>query len=906
MRKTKRLTSLFIILTLVVSMFTFSVPVLAEESLPAVMVTDEDMSLAMKLKTLGVITNEFEMGAYVTRGEMASITAYYISVPGSNTKCFADVSAEHPYYGEIGALYNLGIITGDDKGNFNPDKYVTYDEALVFIINAVGHKPFAVREGGYPTGYHRIAIKHNMLNGLSMQKGTDAATFADIYKMLEKGLVAATVDTQYYGDGSITYTLSDSETFLSTTYKIRKFRGIVTGTKTTKLTSAVSNIDDGQIEIDGKTYDIVGYGNKNFLGRCIEFYISTDDEDVILYAEEAPKYNETIRIDSEDILKSKVTDTRIYYSDDNDDEHNIDFKSTISVIYNEQCYTSYGVLSSIMPKMGYVEALDNNRDGKYDVLFIYDYKSIVAGTIDSYDETVVDELTGTKYYFSQQNGRTVAVRFVGQRDNVGFEGITTEDVLSIAESKLSPKVINVYVSREYVTGKIEGYQSNKGWLIGDEWYEETVGYEGTELAVGMSGKFFLDMNNKIVKYRQGSSDENEKLAVVAGLDYKLTNLTNRITVKLFTEDEQFVDADLKENVRINGNKFDISQKDKAEEALGIIGTLTNGVYKINSAYVVVYKLDSNGCISYLDLGGIRGPGKLNKYTDAGTSMLVRPNYILAYKDDSDVDTMARWNTSDGVIFAAPSDGELDELKQYSVFKNFRTNHYYQVNSTQWTSLDTYAVYSFEENTIPMADVILFRGMGAQGSVTRSSPMGVITEVSLAVNAEGEQTRRVYFGNESYMLKSEISFTKNGTTADVETGDIASQLVSGTAVQYVVDNNGEISAIKVIADYNPTTKVVTPAFASASVYIEDNYYAAAGEMNIIVGKVVENDPVTSQLIFTTNGTDRYLLYTSGANVEIYRSGEKKVTDASIQDLVPTDQFVCRTISYFIPKDMIVYR
>lgn len=901
----RKLTSLFIILALVVSMFAFSFPASAEETLPAVTVTEEDVTISTKLETLGVITNQFDLSGYATRGEMASIIAEYISIPESNTACFADVTPDNPYFGAIGALHNLGVISGDEKGNFNPDDYVTFDEALVFIINAIGHKPFAVREGGFPTGYHRVAIRHDMLSDISMKKGTDKATIADIYKMLDKGLTAATVVTSYYGDGSIRYTLSDSETFLSNTYKIRKFRGIVTGSESTKLTSNVSSLKSNQIEIDGTIYDIEGYGDINLLGRTVDFYISTENPDTILYIEETLKYNETVKIDAEDILTAKTTATRIYYKDEAEKEYHIDFKSTIDVIYNGQCNSSYGVLSSVLPTTGYVEALDNNRDGEFDVLFIYNYTSIVVGTVDTYNEVVTDKLTGTQYNLSEDGGKNVAIRFINQTRKISFESIKVGDILSIAESMIAPKVINVYVSREMVNGKIEAYESNRGYLISGEWYETVAGYAGTPLALGDAGDFYLDMNNDIVMYERGTADANAKLAVVAGLDYKLSAIENRITVKLFTQDETFIEANLKENVRVNGTRYDLTKSADVTTVLGTIGTLSNGDYVVNSAYVVVYKLDSEGEISYLDLGGIGGAGVLNTIVSAGTSMLVRPNFIMIYADESGQTVRNRYNAS-GIIFYAPADGNLSEEKEYGIYKDFKVNNYYQVAPTNYTGLDSYAVYSFNEGQIPTADVILFRSVGAQGVVGSSSKVAVITDVATAIDKEEQSTIKLYFGEASFTVKSELTFAKNGTTNRVPISTVASQLVPGTAIQYAMDNSGEIASIKVIADYNASSGVLTPAFKDALTFIQDSYDGDQDERNMIVGTVVENDTETNQMIFTTNGTDRYLLYTSGTNVSIYRSARKIVTDSTVSDLVPGDKFVCRTELYYVPKDMIVYR
>ncbi len=902
MTKIKRILSLFIILALTVSMFVFSVPVSAE-SLPAVSVTDEDIALSTKLETLGVITNEFDIGGYATRGQMASIAAHYTKAAPSNTKCFADVTEDNPYFGAIGALYNMGIITGDGSGNYNPDDYVTYDQALVYIINAVGHKPFAVREGGYPTGYYRVALKHGMLSDLSMNKGTDPATVADIYKMIDNSLTAAKVVTSYYGDGRINYELSETETFLAETYKIRKFRGIVTGTETTRLTSAVSNVGADQIEIDGTKYSVSGYGDVNLLGRTVHFYLHTEETDEILYIEEAPKYNKIFRIDAEDIVRDKTTSTRIYYKDENKDEDHIDFKPSVDVIYNDQCYASYGVLSAILPTTGYVEALDNNRDGEYDVLFIYDYISIVVGTIDTYNEVVTDKLTGDEYSLASDRNQTTAIRFINQTRKIGFESLKIGDVLSIAESKLSPKVMNVYVSREVISGQIEGMESDDKYFIAGDWYEAKEDYEGETLEVGITGDFYLDMNSDIVYFEQGAAESDTKLAVMSAVGYERKGRTHKITVRLFTEDEKFIEVDLSENVRIDGDKKDLTVRDEAIEVAETISQSAEP-YTLDRAYVVMYKLNDEGLVSYLDLGGIGGPGALNTIVSAGGELLVRPNYILVHNG-----TRTRYNTA-GKIFYAPEDGHLDEFDRYGIYKDFKINHYYDNNpALNYTDLESYAVYTFDESAIPLADVMLFRGMGAQGVVSANSNISVVTKVTTAVNADEDSTIKIYFDETGFIAASEVTWTKNNVTDEVSASSIASQLTPGTAIQYAMNNKGEIAAIKVVADYSVNdddgTVNLVPAFKDSETFIQDSYDNDADERNIIVGTVVEADPKTNLVIFEAAG-EEYLLYTSGTNVSIYRNAEKILTDSSASELVTGDIFVCRTELYYVAKDMVVYR
>jgi len=217
MKKAKKLIALIVAVAIVTSMSVF-----AQEEASAVQITEEEFLLIEKLEAIGAITNGYNAQEYVKRGEMAQIVAHFMKLPtvgnSADASPFYDVSPKSECYGAVNALYDMGVVSGDGNLNFYPDNYVTYDEALVFLVNAVGHKVFAEREGGYPTGYHRVAIRHGMLKDLSVKKGTDHVKLTDVYRMMDAVMGAATVETTYYGDGDVHYTFSETETFLSDVY----------------------------------------------------------------------------------------------------------------------------------------------------------------------------------------------------------------------------------------------------------------------------------------------------------------------------------------------------------------------------------------------------------------------------------------------------------------------------------------------------------------------------------------------------------------------------------------------------------------------------------------------------------------------------------------------------------------
>lgn len=903
MKRFKSLTALAVVFAMIASMFSFCMTVSAESEVSDYVVTDEDIELGVKLETLGVITNEFDLSGYVTRGEMAGIAAAYGAVPASTSKqVFADVPAEHTYYGAIGALYNMGVITGDGSGNFYPDEYVTYDEALVYIINVIGHKPFAMREGGYPTGYHRIAVKHGMLKNLLMNKGTDTALVIDIYKMLESCLTAATVVTTYYGDGDITYTLSENESFINTTYKIKKYKGVVTGIASTGLESAKTNVGYNQIEINGKVYDLKGYGNYNLLGYHVDFYLKSDDVDEIVYLEQSPEMNETIKIDAEDLLKAKTTVSRVYYEDDNENEHHIDFNRDLYVIYNNQSYDEYGVIRNALPDNGYIEALDNNRDGVYDVLFVYEYRNVVVGSVDTYYETVISK-SGERIDLSENNEQ-VDIFFAGQTNKLTIDSIQTDDLITITESRKSPKVMTVYISRKPISGKIESYDSRLGYFIGDEWYKAAPDYAGEALTLGMEGTFYLDLNNKIGNYDRVIT-EKPVAAVMSGLEYEIGSFSKKVTVRLFTEKSTFLYAELADKVKIDGVRYDLDKD--VTNVLTTLATEVNGRdYFVNSAYVVNYTLTDDGKIASIDKGGIGGPGRLNVIAEECTYMAVRTYYMIRYTDAEGTAVRLRYDNTNGLVFGVPSDGNLENLEEYCVTKVSQDRQY---GPTSNEYVDNFDLYSYKNTEYAMVDIILLRGVASpERTVGLGHTLDVVTDVSTVTNKEGTETCKVYMSSGSHILAPEVTVTVDGVTNRVYSTSLIGRLRPGVAVQFTKNADGEISALRITASYDYSAGTITPSFADANTYIERDFDSPENARNFMVGTVVGYDPKSSQLLFTTSADDttEYVLYLRSEKIMVYRGQNESVSVGSRSDIAPGDKFVTHVESFYVPSEIILFK
>lgn len=154
-------------------------PVFAVSAFPDV---DENAAYAQAaeyLNEIGIMVGDnkgnFNPDKAVTRAEMATVICRMLGETESSTangSTFADVPAGHWASGYISQAASLGIVNGYGNGNFGPGDTVTYEQAVTMIVRALGYENEAGSAGGYPDGYLSIAQSIGLLNGVNAQKGT--------------------------------------------------------------------------------------------------------------------------------------------------------------------------------------------------------------------------------------------------------------------------------------------------------------------------------------------------------------------------------------------------------------------------------------------------------------------------------------------------------------------------------------------------------------------------------------------------------------------------------------------------------------------------------------------------------------------------------------------------------------
>lgn len=126
---------------------------------------------------LGVMVGDnqgnFNPDKIVNRAEMAAIVCRVLGQTEnlSKTTVFTDVPTTHWANANIGKASELKIVNGYGGGKFGPGDPVTYEQAITMIVRAIGEGDKAASYGGYPNGFLQVAQEKNLLNGIQATQG---------------------------------------------------------------------------------------------------------------------------------------------------------------------------------------------------------------------------------------------------------------------------------------------------------------------------------------------------------------------------------------------------------------------------------------------------------------------------------------------------------------------------------------------------------------------------------------------------------------------------------------------------------------------------------------------------------------------------------------------------------------
>lgn len=135
---------------------------------------------------IGDDRGNFNPNITVSRAEMATILLRLLGETenlSTDGTIFSDVPASHWSNKYVVKAAELGIISGYGNGYFGPSDNVTYEQSVTMIIRAIGGGEVATLRGGYPDGFLAVAEENLLLEGIMAEKG-EALSRSDIALIL--------------------------------------------------------------------------------------------------------------------------------------------------------------------------------------------------------------------------------------------------------------------------------------------------------------------------------------------------------------------------------------------------------------------------------------------------------------------------------------------------------------------------------------------------------------------------------------------------------------------------------------------------------------------------------------------------------------------------------------------------
>lgn len=820
------------------------------------------------LSKLGIVTG-YEDGTYkpeetVTRAEMAALIAriqgYEETAKANANTVFTDVPSTYWASGYVAQANGQGIINGYGDGTFGPDDAVKYEEAVKMIMATLGYTPYAMNNGGYPTGYLAAAQFYGVTKSVS-----NAVTGTGANRGTIAQLLANAIDTPIMGqskwstDGSVEYTIYDGKdnnsykTLMSENLDVVKLKGVIKessvanlkGTKeinndeAAKIKVAVTgnydtNNKDFQFDSDGDytgedTFLVAESDAEDYLGMAVILYVRENDDneyEVISIAADGTKNDiVTFTLDQFDVVEDSTsgstTTTYIKYFKNTTDSSSIkkQLASNYDITLNgvaadiDDIFGDSAVVATAgkSQKGGLVTLIDNDGKTGYDVVMVEVAATAVVDEIG--DETVSfkesTDIPGSGSMSSldvEEDATDTVIDIVKDGKAIAYTDLKEWDVLSIvAPDDTNNGYIKVEVISNPITGQITSDKTsktsatNKAYKIDGKFYDVAEGsYKTNGLSVNDAGIFYIDKYGKIAAF---SEDSSVATGVAGTYGYVFDTLV--------TDKNMDTEVQVK-LITANGAEL-------MTFASSVNLSLANGskvTYKVSS----IKDTDkANKGDESEDQGGFAVPdlkGQVVKYTKNSSGALktiVFANYNDSFESvsytsatetyDADNYRLGKYIDKDSkVFFVNKSDADKCSL---GTPEDLSDNNTYKV-------LAFYADSKAEENNIVVIE-------GNTNTSSKATSLAVITEAATAKDENDNDIMTL-----SYIVDGTVVKDVNTIDdVDIVSGEgkaLNVTLNAGDIVRIKTNSAGKISGITVLwdmaedvrADYNTTyaTQVTT--------------------------------------------------------------------------------------------------
>lgn len=800
---------------------------------------------AVELVTsLGIIepvsSDDFGSKALVKRGEFVLYATRLMgceaSVSQTSKGYFEDVDTTTPEGAAVEFLAGVGVIAKSGR-EYNPNDEITYAEAVRVTLNCLNYAEVAKMSGGYPGGYIKTATDCGLNKNLKLLTNS-VLTKTDAAVLIYNALFTNPIES----DGR--NFKKSKKTQLEKIWEVSEVTGVVTGYEKTVMASG-KTLPENSVEINGAVYNAGTTDISKYVGYTVRAFYD-DNETIVAFAEK-PNANTvyTLKADEVEADGNKVS----YYTGTR--KKNLKVSESAAVIYNHRYFSSYTKLEEVLniPE-GEITFIANQSSGTVNVIIVKNQKHLLVERVDkksgrlylkngSPEEKDGIQLNDVISVLPDENDVTVYID--GKKDE--FTSLRENDAITMEQS-LDGEYIVLNASRNTVEGNITGLSKDKVKIDGEEYKKSS--YSTAVYTVGTQGVFALTADGKILGLIEKSKTTNNDYAYI--LQSYVDDGPGRAYIKLYNTSGEVMTYECSDSIKINGQRREYSD-------------IPNYISK---GEVVTYTLNSEEKLT-----------KLNKPYDASS--------IVDYVNETEF--IKNWNkssvrytdgimgmslvTEDTVIFSMPRFDKKDE-SDYSILSmsDLKNRTYSDVTCydvDRQGRIGALLIVEDVSETVSMGNNLFF-----------------VKEVSYAVNDDEEdvwlvegyengEEKKLVFPEDTHSVTYEDGWKNRVGNENFDTG--CQNFHAGDAIQYSLDNNGEVGAYRLV--YNNDLTIF-----DASDKLKDNLDESRFEDWSGTGSVTKQDFYDDLYISFGTVKARYMDYMLNLGLKEsevlgYGSGKSKV-------------------------------
>lgn len=700
----------------------------------------------------------------ITRGDFVCTLAKVMKATGAEQKdyFFDDVKSFSSYADGVYAAYDMGWVSKTDK--FEPQRFITMQESVKILVEALGYGITADMAGGYPFGYETVAGSLGLYDGVNRSEETVSRESAI---MLIKNAISSPRMRIVHDGAAVKYEETD-EDILQSIYNITEIKGIITRTAYNSLDgNEPDGLGDG-IGIDGYNYDYDGSVGYDILGTKHRAFIQTEGENKKIIC--LTDLSERISFDLQDF--DEKTDNRITYYIENKTK-SVRISRDAEIIYNGRKVTGNtdGLFTS---GAGSVMLADNNGDGTYDVVFLNRFSYMSAGAYDGYSETIRDRNAAE---FSVSLEKCAYIVLDETQTPMDLYDIAEGDIFRVIKSA-DNGFVQMLRCKNVVQGMISEINADENSLrIDDTEYFMSEYFKKVFLNRVKSadkGTFYVSDNVVVSVTGESSSMMYGYLRKVGYEDYSDT-----VKLRIFSQSGETNVYTVRKKITLDGKSN--------TKSTALLPLLKNGGETV--CQLIRYMQNGNGEITVIDTATTELPETPGVYKDSKNSLTKYniPTSAIVYKQYSS--SFASYcNIDNAVVFSVPSDSDDD--------RDFAAQ-----GKAAFVHNQAYSIEAYDLDDTGAAGAVVYKRTDLS-EVRYDRDFMLVKNVALAVNSDDEEGYSIEGWcagqyTEVFMPK-DISVSKSASSGIVV--DSSHPILSGgDIIRCEYSQNGEVRAVSVEFD-----------------------------------------------------------------------------------------------------------